>query len=48
MRYPSEPGWDQPRGHLFLSPAVYSLHATPLPQWPVRPPLQGHVHIPMI
>ena len=36
-RYSPEPGWDQPRGHPFLSPAAYSPHAMPLPRWPVHP-----------
>ena len=38
-RYLAEPGWDQPRGHPFLSHASYSQHATPLPWQPVHPPL---------
>ena len=48
MRYPPEPGWDQPRGHLFLPPAAYSPHAMPLPQQPVHPPLQGCICTPVI
>ena len=36
-RYPAESGWDQPRGHPFLSHAAYSQHAMPLPRWPVHP-----------
>ena len=47
-RYSPEPGWDQPRGQLFLSPAVYSPHAMPLPQQPVHPPLRGHICTPTI
>ena len=31
MRYPPEPGRDQPRGHLLLSPDMYAPHAAPLP-----------------
>ena len=39
MRYLPEPGWDQPRGHPFLSHAAYSQHAMPLPRRPAHPPL---------
>ena len=46
--YSPEPGWNQPRGHPFLSPAVYSLHAMPLPCWPAHSPLQGYIHTPTI
>ena len=48
MRYPPEPGQDQPRGHPFLSPAAYSPHTMPLPRQPVDPPLRGRIHAPMI
>ena len=47
-RYSPEPGQDQPRGHLFLSPAAYSPHAMPLPQRPAHSPLQGCIHAPAI
>ena len=47
-RYSLKPGQNQPRGHPFLSPAAYSLHAIPLPRWPAHPPLRGHIRAPMI
>ena len=43
-KHPLQPGWDQSRGHLFLSHTAYSLHATYLSQWPTHSPLQGHIH----
>ena len=48
VRYPPEPGRDQPRGHLFLSPAAYAPQAAPLPQQPVHPPRRGRIHAPVI
>ena len=48
VRYTPEPGQDQPRGHSFLSPAAYSLHAMPLPRSPAHPPLQGCIRAPAI
>ena len=47
-RYPPEPGWDQPRGHLLLSPDTYAPHAARLPQRPMHPPHRGHIHAPSI
>ena len=38
LRYPPEPGRDQPRGHLLLSLDTYAPHAMPLPQQPAHPP----------
>ena len=48
MRYSPEPGRDQPRGHPFLSPVVYSPHAMPLPQQPAHSPLRGCICTPAI
>ena len=45
-RYPPQLGWDQSRGHLFLSHTVYPPHATYLPQWPTHSPLGGCIHAP--
>ena len=44
MRYPPQPGWDQSRGHPFLSHTAYSLHAMYLSRWPTHSPLQGCIH----
>ena len=48
MRYLTEPGWDQPRGHPLLSHVAYSQHAMPLPRQPAHPPLQGRICAPTI
>ena len=48
MRYPPHPGWDQSRGHPFLSHTAYSPHAMYLSRWPMHSPLQGHIDTPTI
>ena len=45
-KYPLLPGWDQSRGHPFLSHTVYSPHAAYLSQQPTHSPLWGHIRAP--
>ena len=46
--YPPLPGWDQSRGHPFLSHTAYSLHAMYLSQRPMHFPLRECIRTPTI